>query len=381
MLGGAAIALAALPFAVNVHLRSACIEQDTPYLPICPEPPSAPEALRQQLKDRIAHNPGDSLAWVQLLVSGTPAEADAVLPGAIVVAPHNHNVEQWEAAQALQRGQVQKGLDLMIDLLRHRRSPPSERVVAQIVASPGALALLRPYLASAAEWLPQVLDASYELKLAPGDLLPVVAAAMEMNALPDVTRQKYMRLLKSKGQWLDAYGLWVAGHKEFVPLLYNGGFDQAVDPDGFDWEFANGPRSRAGTIVEQEAVARRGLVLDIEFTGRSFAAPVLRQFLFLAPGTYRLHGEYTAPKLRSEEGLAWSVQCVAGSKAAIGRSAALRETGGVWRSLDFEFTVPPDCGPVASLQLDPAAPYEATTGMKGNVSLDAFSLARAVPSQ
>jgi hypothetical protein len=191
-----------------------------------------------------------------------------------------------------------------------------------------------------------------------------------------------MRSLKASGQWLDAYGLWIAHHKgEAVPLLYNGGFDQPIESDGFDWEFTNAPRSRAGVLIEQEAVARRGLVLDLDFTGRGFASPIVRQYLFLAPGTYRMRGEYMAPKLRSEEGLAWSVQCTAGRKAVLGRSQGLRETGGVWKPFEFEFTVPPDCGAVASLQLDPAAAFEATTGLKGTVSFDAFSLARAAGLQ
>src|SRR5262249_31976974 len=80
------------------------------------------------------------------------------------------------------------------------------------------------------------------------------------------------------------------------------------------------------------------------FTGRSFTAPIVRQYLFLPPGGYHLQGEFMAPKLRAEEGLAWSVQCTAGRKAVLGRSTALRETGGVWKQLEFDFTVPPDSG-------------------------------------
>jgi hypothetical protein len=60
------------------------------------------------------------------------------------------------------------------------------------------------------------------------------------------------------------------------------------------------------------------------------------------------------------------------------RSRPIQDTGGVWKTLEAEFTVPPDCGAVASLQLEPAAQFEATAGIKGRVAFDGFSLARSV---
>jgi hypothetical protein len=59
----------------------------------------------------------------------------------------------------------------------------------------------------------------------------------------------------------------------------------------------------------------------------------------------------------------------------------LRETGGAWKPFDFEFTVPPDCGPMASLQLDPVVPTESDSGFRGYVSFDSFSLARSALAQ
>jgi len=378
-LAGLAAAVVVFLLAMSSHLRSACTELDTPYLPLCADPPSDPGELRDEIRQRLARNPGDANAWTELLVNTEPSDAKAVLPGALLAAPHNPNVVRWQAAEAMQQGRMADGVALLVEVLRYRNSAEAAKVLAQLAAAPGGVALLRPHLATAAKWLPQVLQASWALKQPPGDMLPLVAAAQD--SLPDDTRQGYMRSLKASNQWLDAYALWVSYHKESVPLLYNGGFDQPIEVDGFDWEFTNVPRSRAGMVIGQEAIARRGLVLDIEFTGRGFAAPIVRQYLFLPPGGYRLHGEYMAPKLRAEEGLAWSVQCTAGRKPVLGRSPPLRETGGVWKALEFDFTVPPDCGAVASLQLDPAAAYEAATGFRGHVAFDAFSLTRSAFSQ
>jgi hypothetical protein len=374
---GTAAAVGLFLAGMSVHLRSACTELDTPYLPLCADPPKEPEVVRERLRARIESNPGDSVAWTRLLVAEPRERSDGVLQGAALVAPTNHLVARWRAAQALEHGRLSEGVSLLVQILENRSSHESARVLAQVATSQEGLALLRPHLTQGSQWLPQVLGASYGLKLPPGSVLPLVAEAVEKGALPDEPRQAYMRSLKASGNWLDAYGLWLAQHKEGVPLLYNGSFDQPIEQDGFDWEFTRAPRSRAGVMVEQEAAARRGLVLDLEFTGRAFTSPIVRQYVFAGPGPYRLRGEYMASKLRSESGLQWSVVCTSGRKALLARSRALQDTGGVWKPFEVEFTVPPDCGAVASFQLEPVAQYEVTAGLKGRVAFDAFSLARA----
>lgn len=380
-LAGLGAALVLFGLSVDTHLRRACVELDTPYLPLCPDPPATPEEKRQALRERLAHHPGDSTAWTRLLATETMEGAPAVLPGATLTAPHHHYVARWRAAQAMQQGRMEEGVATLVQVLRNQSSQETAVALARIAASREGTQLLRPHLASAGEWLPAVLWASASLKHPPGEMLALVAAAVDQGTLPPPARQQYMRSLKAAGQWLDAYGLWVSQHKEAVPLLYNAGFDQLFERDGFDWELPELARSRAGALFEQVSVARRGFVLGIEFTGRSLPTPIARQYLFTQPGAYRLRGEYMASKLRSEEGLAWTVRCTADPKAVVGRSPALRESGGVWRTVEFEFTVPPDCGVVASLQLEAAAPYEAVAGMKGYAAFDAFSLARTTASQ
>lgn len=359
-----------------VHLRRACTEMDTPYLPICVAPPKETEAVRAGLRSRIARNPGDAFAWTKLLVAEARIGEDGVLPGAALVAPNDELVARWRAAQALKNGNVAEGVSVLVDILHTRPWSKSAQVLAQIAASPDGLPFLRPHLAPKSLWLEPVLSAGRVMKLPPGNLLPLVAEAMKAGALTDEARHLYMRSLKDGGHWLDAYGLWLAQHKDAVPLLYNGSFDQPIEQDGFDWEFTRGTRSRAGVMVEQETMARRGMVLALEFTGRSFPSPIVRQPVFAVPGTYRLRGEYMASKLRSEAGLTWSVVCTSGRKAVLVRSQPIQDTGGVWKPLEADFTVPPDCGVVASLQLEPAAQFEGTTGIKGRVAFDGFSLAR-----
>lgn len=362
--------------AASAHLHLACTVMDTPYLPLCAEPPATPDELQDQLRQRIRRNPGDSWAWVRLLVARGAQKPEAVLPAAVTVFPNNSNVLRWRAATAIRAGRMEEGVALLVQLLQYRGSSEAAQLIAQLAVSPEGRTLLRPHLREARRWLPGALAAMPALKIPAGQALPIVVEALEHGALTDQAVRDYMRSLKAGGAWLDAYGLWLSQHKQVVPLLYNGGFDQPFVQDGFDWEFTPVVRSRAGVIIQQQAMARRGLVLELEFTGRSFTSPLLRQYIFAPAGAYRLRGEYMASKLRSEGGLAWNVFCTSARKALPTRAAPIQDTGGLWKVVELEFTIPPDCGPVASLQLEPVVALESGSGLKGRVAFDGFGLTR-----
>ena len=371
-------AAAVMALSVAAHWQRACEVHDTPYLPICPagaDGKTAPSL--QEASDKLGRNPGDSSAWMDLLQAQADMPSDALLKASAAVAPNDVNVQRWQAARALQEDRLAEGVAGLVRILEYRSGAKEAQILAALIARGDGAALLAPHLATAKAWLPPVIAAMGTLKVPAGLALTLVAQAIAQDALPPESRQAYMRALKRDGQWLDAYGLWMAQHKQ-APLLYNASFDDAFEPDGFDWEFSPVVRSRSGFFLQQETIARRGHVLDVEFTGRAFPNPVLWQYVFLPPGTYTLHGEYSASSFRSENGLAWSVQCLQGSKAIVGRSPALQDSGGVWKPFELGFTVPPECGPVARLQLGPAAGYEALTGMRGRVAFDNFGLSRAI---
>jgi hypothetical protein len=363
---------------MRAHLRMACMIMDTPYLPLCPAPAS-PEELRAQLRERIERDPGDSEAWVQLLVAEDPQDVKGPLAGAVALAPGDPDVLTRHALAALKTGNLPEAVRLLIDNIRFRGNGASAQALARMIQLRQGMDLLRPYVGIANQWLPRVVSEMGTVKTPAPFAMPLVLQAQEKGQFPDAAWRGYMRTLKTGGYWVDAYGLWLASRKDPVPLLYNGSFDDPFEPDGFDWEFNLEPRSRAGVVMEQQVLARRGMVLDLEFTGRSFHTPLLRQYVFSAPGAYRLQGEYMAAKFRSDQGLVWSVVCSAGRQPVAGRSAPLQDTGGIWKKVELQFTIPPDCGPVASVQLQPADPLEATIGMRGEVVLDAYSLTHALP--
>lgn len=367
-----AVAAAILFVAVPAHLHQACVTNDTPYLPLCEE--QSPEARKEELRERIARNPGDSWTWNRLLVAEGDAAEPALLQAATRLSPNHPNVLPRRAADALRHGRHEEGVALLILMVKQRQSVDAARLIAQLAGTPEGVTLLRPHLAQAGEWLPGVLAAMPAAKLPIPVALPLVTEAQRQGVLSPALRLSYINALKAGGHWLDAYGLWLSSRGQQVPLLYNSSFDEALTVDGFGWEGGVAQRSRAGVRIEQHSSAKRGLVLELEFTGREFSLPVLRQYLLLAPGTYRLRGDYVAQKLRPDAALRWILNCPGTRKAAPGTSTELQDTGGMWKPFEAGFTVAPECGAIASLELVTVNSPAAVGGFKGRVQLDDLKL-------
>ena len=95
----------------------------------------------------------------------------------------------------------------------------------------------------------------------------------------------------------------------------------------------------------------------------------------LLPGRFRFTGDYMARQMRTEQGLAWSFTCAGGSDGReLARTPALLDTQGQWRTMDVSLSVPADCGAVV-LQLQTQLGSEALSGLRGQMSFDAFRLA------
>jgi len=376
---GTVAALLMLWLSVGANIKRSCIVMDAPYLPVCQgtEQSGSPARLAT-LKRNIAANPGDAGAYVGLAFFSPGATREAMLRAATTVAPNDPNVLRARAVLALEREDWAQAVPPLVQLAQYYRQFTEEPIVilAHMIGA-GHGALLQPYVQPGSDWFPQVVDQVVHLKLPLAGVLPLVRHASANRAMPPDRLRAFIRTLKHNGEWVDAYGLWLGQHKGQVPILYNAGFEHDFQPDGFDWEVTPTIPGRAGARAETRPFPHRGQVLEILYTGNSMPTPTVRQHLLLAPGRYRLAGYYMTAKLRSDNGLAWAVRCVANAKAPLaGQSAALLDTGGEWKGFDFEFTVPEDCGPVASLQLETFAPFEATAGLRGRAYFDALSLQR-----
>lgn len=364
---GAAAVLAWL--ALELNLRRACTVDDTPYLPLCAPAAQPPDAAR--LRERIARNPADTAAYVQLALREAPANA-ASLAAAATLAPTHPQVLLLRAAAALDRAEWSQAAGLLVALAEHHRSDNAARALA-LLAGGGQADLLVPLVTRGSHWLERMLAQLPETRVPFSAVLPLVVQGWRQGVLDGAVLHGYVRDLKAAGAWSDAYALWLGMHGNAAPVLFNPGFDQPFEADGFDWEPAEQQPTRAGVLLAQSAAEERGSVLELRFTGRPLPVPLLRQYLFLGEGRWRLRGQYRPTQLRMEQGLAWVLQCVAPGVPPV-RSAPLAGRATDWQPFEFEFTVPRGCGAVASLQLETAAAYEARTGARGSVAFDALSL-------
>lgn len=374
----AAAASFLLWLSVVSNVQRTCAVPDTTGLVLCPADGTTDELT--SLKRRVAANPGDTGAYVALLQSAPSADRAVLLRAASAVAPNDPNVLKARAALAIEQQRLRDAIPSLVQLTEYYRHFTNEpaNTLARVIAG-GQGHLLQQHLKPGNQWFAHVLGQMVALKLPLAAALPLVSQATTQGVLPQGHARSLVKQLKAEGSWVDAYGLWIGQHNGRVPILFNPGFDRDFEPDGFDWEVAPQRPGREGAIAQARQFPGRGEVLEILYTGRAMPTPVVRQYVFLAAGHYRLAGQYMTSKLRTESGLAWVVRCTAdGAKDLIaGRTAALADTQGAWLPFQVDFTVPANCGPVASLQLETFAPYEATAGMRGRVHFDAFSLQQA----
>ncbi|HSV36415.1 MAG TPA: hypothetical protein VLI46_12710 [Ramlibacter sp.] len=363
---------------LRVNLDRMCVVDDTPYLNLCARPAPGSAAHLDRLRSRVAANPGDTPAYIHLAFYDRSAEGATWIRLASQLAPGEVNVLTLQAATALAQQAWPQAVAPLVQLVQYRASDDASVVLARLIGM-GHAPLLAEHLTPGSRWLQRVLAQLPGAKVPVSAAMPLVLQAVEKGALEPSSITPYIRQLKTASAWVDAYGLWMSLHRNQVPVLFNGGFDQPFTADGFDWEPGEqAPAGKAGAALARtsDGPGRDG-VLQVRFTGRRFSLPLVRQYLFLGEGRYRLTGEHRGSRLRMAQGLAWVVRCT-GSTAVAGHSEGLMDTGGAWKSFSLEFSIPPGCGHVVSLQLETHAAYEAETGASGRVEFDAFSLQKQV---
>ena len=386
--GLAACALAAALWlgwvAIDRHLQQACQWQQWPYLSSCADPARQSAAQQvQALRTQIDANPGDALSYAALATfTQQPQDlagldAQAVLAAARQLAPQNRHVLRLLANQALAREQWPEAVDALVRLSLLQGDGDATRALAALVGqsarNPAQLAALVAQLKRDSGWLDRVMRSLPGAKVPTAQAMPLVQQAMALQLVTPELGMLLIRQLLAERVWLDAHAIWLHLWNQPLGLLFNGDFELDFAKDGFDWNITGGNTHRAGARVHQPRMGERGRLLQVVFNGRAFAQPVLKQQLVLAPGSYRLSGDYMASNLRSDEGLAWVFVCSAGARE-LGRSAALKDTGGRWEKLSALLTVPPDCGVGVSLSLQTFAAYEGATGLRGEMLFDKLDL-------
>jgi hypothetical protein len=187
--------------------------------------------------------------------------------------------------------------------------------------------------------------------------------------------QFLIQRLKAEGARVDAHAIWMNLWNEPLGLLYNGDFEKQFVSGAFDWEVNDKAQYKAGALVSQTSRGGFGQVLRIHFSGRQIRQPIVTQDLMLPTGQYRFEGYFLSMNLQSNEGLAWVFLCGKARKE-LARTTALSVTGHNWMPFKLSFDVPDECGTSVSIELQTQAPYEAKTGLRGDMLFDRFTLAR-----
>ncbi len=369
---------------IEPNLQQACHWRQWPDLNRCAEPARQTEPQQvQALREQINANPGDALSYAALatfsqLPQGIPGlDSQAVLAAAGQLAPQNRFVLRLLANQALARQQWPQAAEMLVRLSLLMGDGEATRALAKMVAQSGSdkaqLAALVAQLKLDSRWLDRVLRSMPAAKLPVVQAMPLIEQAMALQRLQPELGQMLVRQLIAEGVWLDAYAIWLHLWQRPLGLLFNGSFEQDFVPGGFDWNVNGSNNYRAGARMWQPHVSGRGRVLEVEFSGRTIAQPMLSQLLVLTPGQYRLSGNFRSGNLRSNAGLAWVFSCAA-DRRELGRSAALRLSGASWEEFTIDLTVPTDCGLGVRLSLQTFAGYESTTGLRGEVQFDNLQL-------
>lgn len=367
---------------LQVNVARSCLVDSWPEFDVCAQLlPTDPVRAVPVLRERIARNPGDSGAYLSLaLLAAKPGTLGGLDEPAVIKAARELSGTQPRllylvADKAIQQQDWPQVVNLMVNLVEDRRDGRAAQTLARLMGAGVADVPLRAHLTASSTWLAPALAQVPAARVPMVTAMPLVVQALPLGLITPDMGLDVIKALKAEGAWYDAYALWAKMLNRPVAPVFNGEFEEGFIRDAFDWEVRESPPSRAGVAVDQPEVEGRGRVLQLEFNGRTIDMPMIRQVTLLS-GRYTFSGQYMTRKLRSRDGLAWTFTCVATNKE-FARSAGLIETDGQWKPFTAQVDVPPNCGPAVAVQLITFAPFESTSGLRGQASFDSLALSAA----
>jgi hypothetical protein len=368
----------------DVNITMSCWKNEWPHLQVCDEINGrTPQEQVARLEERIRENPGDHLALVKLMVlAHQPGAAPHLDPAVLLerarkVAPQHVNVLLLSSQQAVARQQWPQAIDTLTRLSRYHDNAPARATLAEMIQAserdPQIAQALQASARADSGWLDGVLRWLPQAKVPTVAAMPLVDVLLEQQALTPKLGLALVRQLKAENEWETAHALWLYLWNRPLPLIFNGDFEQAFVPGGFDWETVGNNDHRSGAQISLVGRKERGQVLRVGFNGKSMPSPIVKQVLPLRPGKYRFSLSAQSTDLRSAEGLAWVFTCTVGGIELL-RSAPVKATGRDWQKQTLSLEVPKGCGPAVTLSLQPQAAYEARAGMRGEMVFDALTL-------
>jgi hypothetical protein len=266
-------------------------------------------------------------------------------------------------------------------LLRTRPQLGSEVVVpvlARIAEDKETVVAFKAMLSRDPPWRAQFFDAlpgSITDARTPLDLL----MALKHSPVPPAPAElrSYLNFLIGRKFYALAYYTWL----QFLPpdqisgagFVFNGDFQTVPSGLPFDWLISPG----AGATVDIDTVpddgGNRALFARFEDGRVNFGR--VAQLIMLAPAKYRVEATYKGTLL-GQRGLKWRVTCVEGPTAAIGESGMIKGISSVWKTVEFNFTVPGSNCPAQYLHLDLDARMASEQFVSGEVWFDNVRILR-----
>lgn len=334
--------------------------------------------LPEDAIERLEAAPLDGDAFGDLAVASQSAgdAADALALHTIAARrdPRDLRVRAWLADVHMRSGDYPEALEQIDAVLRLSRDarkvlPP---LMVQWSDDPGFAEALVTVLRSRPEWRRDMDKALRENILRPG-ASAVFAGLDASGGIDDKEAARWIESLLHAGNWGLAYSFW-AGRLDLapgepLPMLYNGGFEQAPTQQGFDWR----TERRSGTYTEfGPAEGANRDAAHLVFHGRPVAYANLEQAMVLPPGRYRLSMRTKAVALRTDQGLRWSLTCHGRSRP---QATGERLDGSFeWREEVLEFEIPTEQCPGQWLRIENPAPRGTARMVSGELWIDDMTL-------
>lgn len=235
-------------------------------------------------------------------------------------------------------------------------------VILQIVNAPQSRLAAADTLASVPYWWDSFF--MYALKnTTEEDTLKAIYLARNDKINHD-QRRAYIDHLLDIGYYTDAYFVWLnglqAGQLAALGNVYDGGFEQALDDVGFGWR----PNLSKGFMLAAEpSYGHSGKkALHVAFQQRLASRDLIRQFLMLDAGKYRLVGKSRLEGLEVGKGLRWDITCADRDGRTLLVSTQHFVGSDSWNKFEAEFVVPSEKCEVQALrlQLNAGSNYEDT---------------------
>jgi tetratricopeptide repeat protein len=385
----AALALAALAVMWRIVVVNGVLYDvgGRPHLPQPVATPGIEEPSGQgALTGAIARNPAEVAAllmWAGETRRNNPAAAERAYRAAVDLAPADRDVLNAAAGFMLAQGRVEPAV-AMLERLAELYPDTREQVFplfAGFFFSGEGAAAWSAAVARNPSWMAPFIVASCKSGLDPSVLAALLLKRMVAGLATPPEQACVIERLRVAGRWTEAYHLWLnsltRSQLAAVGFVFNGGFESAPTPGGFDWMLSQRPERESGHAAEIVRFPGSGTqALRVAYNGKRQNGIPAAQYLAAPPGSYAFTGMARIERMTLGRGVQWTIRCVEqGRNAAVIASSERFMGSSDWQRFAFDVTIPADCAGQI-LELEPVGPEGSVAFQGGTIWFDELTLRR-----